>query len=159
MINLIHFYYSEKTRFLKKRIGNKLNKKLKIMIAVLLVMVMIVLVKGKTDLGWKFIRINNKLGKKLSLTFWPMLLKFNWIFFSNFLLCLLFTLVGTEDWERKGFTAKLLYNYLCPSVIFSAPNWDIAPISFCVDSPHKWASIPKKILSVGLPVRLQKAEM
>ena len=54
--------------------------------------------------------------------------------------------------------------YVCMSglggnVIFLAPNWDIAPISFCADSPHKWASIPKKNLSVGLPVRLQKAEM
>ena len=46
--------------------------------------------------------------------------------------------------------AKLLYKSKCPSVcqprlggnvIFSAPNWDIAPIFWCADSPHKWASI------------------
>ncbi len=65
-------------------------------------------------------------------------------------------------WKRgfipgRFLVAKLLYNYLCPSVcpyvrpsvrhnlggnvIFSAPNWDIAPISFCADSHHKWAAI------------------
>ncbi len=54
--------------------------------------------------------------------------------------------------------AKLLYKskypsvcmcvckYVCLSglggnVIFSASNWDIAPIYFCADSPYKWASI------------------
>ena len=46
--------------------------------------------------------------------------------------------------------AKILYKSKCSSVcqprlrenvIFSAPNWDIAPIFVCADSPHKWASI------------------
>ena len=51
----------------------------------------------------------------------------------------------------SGFlVAKLLYKYKCPSVcpyvrqpllggnvIFSAPDSDIAPISFCADSSHK----------------------
>ncbi len=40
------------------------------------------------------------------------------------------------------------------NVIFSAPNWDIAPIFLCSDSPHKWASV--NILSVCLSVMLQK---
>ncbi len=56
---------------------------------------------------------------------------------------------------------KLFYKYKCPTfhqprlgrnVIFSAPNWDIAPI-FCADSPHKWVNI----LSVCPSVMLQKA--
>ena len=64
----------------------------------------------------------------------------------------------SEENSLMFLITKLLYKIKCPSVclsdcmsvcpsglggnvIFSAPNWNIARIIFCADSPHKWASI------------------
>ena len=56
-----------------------------------------------------------------------------------------------ETLFHQFLVAKLLYKSKCLSkcpsttfrgnVIFSAPNWDIAPIFLCADSTHEWASI------------------